>query len=334
MSLARAGLEREVSAVYEVNSEPREFVGSDRSEAVSKACGYFRISESELTIHDLDSKEVYGLGSRTVIVAIPLERKAREGSRSGGSAREEDRGGRRGRDGGFGDRDRDRGRGNSRGGRGDRERPGPRSEGRGGRRAEAADEVREDRRPAQPQAAPSAEPSVGTAVGELGEIGRFVLGAVEHMRLGSFEVSETREEGVVVIAVRGAAAMELGSGDGRPVDALQMLANQAAMRLSEEPDRIVLDVEGDLEEREGRLAELAGRAARRARDTGRAIALDPMSPRDRRMVHLALREAEGVATMSVGEGRFRQVVVVPEGAPEYEDALRESRAAAVVESDS
>ena len=45
-----------------------------------------------------------------------------------------------------------------------------------------------------------------------------------------------------------------------------------------------------------------------------------MSPRDRRSIHVALRETEGVATMSVGEGRYRQVLVVPEGAAEYEEA--------------
>ena len=321
--------------MYDVTNEPREFLGSDRSEAVSKACGYFRISESELTIYEFDPKEIYGLASRAVIVAAPAARGARERAPSGGSGREVGRGGRGGREGGSGERDRGgRGEGRS-GGRGDRDRDrGGRGEGRGGRRPESRQE--EPRAAAPRPAAPAAasEPSVGTAVGELGQIGSFVLGAVERMGLGSFEISETSEDGVVVISLRGPAAMELGSGDGRPVDALQMLANQAAMRLSDEPDRIVLDVEGDLEGREGRLAELAGRAASRARETGRAIALDPMSPRDRRAVHLALREVEGVATMSVGESRFRQVVVVPEGAPEYEGALRESRAAAVAESDS
>ena len=50
------------------------------------------------------------------------------------------------------------------------------------------------------------------------------------------------------------------------------------------------------------------------------MALDPMGPRDLRSIHVALRDAEGVATMSVGEGRYRQVLVVPEGAPEYEEA--------------
>ena len=51
-----------------------------------------------------------------------------------------------------------------------------------------------------------------------------------------------------------------------------------------------------------------------------------MNGRDRRIIHLAVRDADGVASMSVGEGRYRQVVVVPEGAPEYEEALRQSEA--------
>ena len=53
-----------------------------------------------------------------------------------------------------------------------------------------------------------------------------------------------------------------------------------------------------------------------------------MNGRDRRIVHLALRDEADVATMSTGEGRYRQVLVVPEGAPEYEEARREAAAAA------
>ena len=45
-----------------------------------------------------------------------------------------------------------------------------------------------------------------------------------------------------------------------------------------------------------------------------------MSPGDRRIIHVALRERDGVVTMSRGEGRYRQVLVVPEGAAEYDEA--------------
>jgi spoIIIJ-associated protein len=326
--------------VYEPRNEPHEFIGADRDEAIARACDFFRAEVDALAIYEPDPREIYGLGSRSVIVAAPRDRRApaREPRERSGPGGDEGRPGGRGREAGGRDRDRGgrggrEGRG-ERGGRGDRERGGPRGErgeSRGGRRGEPRERQAEPaERFAEPRREPMAptEPSVATAVGEIGEIGRYVLGAIERMGLGPFEISESREEGLVVLAIRGAAARALGTGDGRPVDALQLLANQAAMRIEEEPDRIVLDVEGDLEEREGRLGELAERAARRARETGRAIALDPMSPRDRRAIHLALRDAQGIATMSVGESRYRQVVVVPEGAPEYEEALREARAAA------
>jgi spoIIIJ-associated protein len=165
---------------------------------------------------------------------------------------------------------------------------------------------------------------VGTPKGDLGPVGEFVLGVVERMDLGPFEVTESQEGRFVVYQLAGVAAEELTAADGRATEAIQLLANQAAGRLSDEPMRIVVDAEGDRERREEFLGRMAERAARRAKDTARAVALDPMNGRDRRGIHMALREMEGVATMSVGEGQYRQVVVVPEGADEYEEALNSS----------
>ena len=172
------------------------------------------------------------------------------------------------------------------------------------------------------------EPSVGTVSGTVGEVGGFVCGVIERMDLGPFEISESGEGRMLVLQVGGVAAPGLAGSDGRAVDALQLLANQAAGRLSEEPPRVVIDVEGDVEARESRLTKLAQRVARRARETGRVVRLDPMNGKDRRIIHLALRDEEDVATMSSGQGRYRQVVVVPESAPEFEEAQRESEAAA------
>jgi spoIIIJ-associated protein len=165
---------------------------------------------------------------------------------------------------------------------------------------------------------------VGTPKGDLGPVGEFILGLVERLDLGPFEVTESEEGRFVVYQLAGVAAEELTAADGRATEAIQLLANQAAGRLSDEPKRVVVDAEGDRERREEFLGRMAERAARRAKDTTRAVALDPMNGRDRRGIHMALREMEGVATMSVGEGRYRQVVVVPEGADEYEEALNSS----------
>jgi spoIIIJ-associated protein len=176
--------------------------------------------------------------------------------------------------------------------------------------------------------APEPVESRGTTQGEVGETGQYLLGVVERMGLGDFTIAEAREGDVVIYQLSGAAALELGGGDGRAVDALQLLANQAEMSRNEEPRKIVVDAEVDPERRESFLTRLAERAARRAQESRRSVALDPMNGKDRRAIHVALREMEGVATMSIGSGRYRQVVVVPEGAPEYEEARRVSEASA------
>jgi spoIIIJ-associated protein len=159
-------------------------------------------------------------------------------------------------------------------------------------------------------------------------VGAFVLGVVERMDLGPFEIRENQEGELRVLEIGGAAARALATGEGRCGDALQLLANQAAGQLESEARRVVVEVEGDADAREEFLSRLAKRVARRARDSGRAVALDPMNGRDRRLIHLALREEEGVATTSMGEGRYRQVVVAPEGTAEFEEAQRRPEASA------
>lgn len=295
--------------MYDRKIETREFVGESEEEAVAKAVQFFGVEREALEIHSGAGLGIFGLGGREVIVARPAGPRPR-----GGRAERADEG-----------RERGEGRGGRGRGRGRSERGEGRERGRGGREsrghaaaAEGETEQEEDRRPL---------PSKGQAEGELGPTGEFLLGTVERMGLGDFTLSETREGELVIYKLSGPAALELGAGDARGVDALQLLANQAEVRHHEEPARVVVEAEGDSERREESLTRLAERAARRARDSGRAVALDPMNGRDRRIVHVALRDSDGLATMSVGSGRYRQVVVVPEGAPEYEEARQVSEAA-------
>jgi spoIIIJ-associated protein len=148
------------------------------------------------------------------------------------------------------------------------------------------------------------------------------------MDLGPFEIHESEEADFVVYQLRGAAAERLARGEGRTADALQLVVNQAALQISDDHKRVVVDVEGERANREDFLTRAAQRAAKRAQETGRAVALDPMNAKDRRSIHVALRDLGGIATMSIGSGRYRQVLVVPEGAPEFEEARRAAEQAA------
>ena len=297
---------------------------------------FFGIDESEITFRELSSSEVSGAGSRTVIVAQPTEMVGKIAEPRGGGNRsaERERPSRdreRGIAVGTGTADRAGTETADRAGTETAGRAGTETAGRAGTETAGGVAVgigsRARRAPngIESRARRLTEPSVGTATGDLGPVGEFILGVVERMDLGPFEVSESEEGRFVVYQLAGAAAEELTAADGRATEAIQLLANQAAGRLSDEPKRVVVDAEGDRERREEFLGRMAERAARRAQDTTRAVALDPMNARDRRGIHMALREMDGVATMSVGEGRYRQVVVVPEGADEYEEALNSSR---------
>ncbi len=288
--------------MYDARNESHEFVGDDREQAARKAADFFGVGVEGLKIGEFPEGEVYGLGGRSVIVASLRDRKTPAPGRSEGrGARREE--GRRGEQRGRSDR-----------GGGERREASERSGER--ERSRIADE------PDEPK-----EPSIGTVLGEIGEIGEFVLGVMERLDLGPFEISESAEGNLLVFEVKGSAVGKLASGEGRAVDALQLLANQAAKRREGDSTRVVIDAEGNAEGREDLLTRLASRAAGRARQTGRAVALDAMNGRDRRAIHMALRDEADVATMSVGEGRYRQVVIVPEGAPEYENARRESELA-------
>ena len=106
--------------------------------------------------------------------------------------------------------------------------------------------------------------------------------------LGSFQISEAKEGEIIALQVKGAAATKLSSGQGRTVDALQLLANQVSAQVTPERQRVVIDVEGDADARQEFLERLAERVASRALQTGRPVALDPMNARDRRLIHVAL----------------------------------------------
>jgi spoIIIJ-associated protein len=78
---------------------------------------------------------------------------------------------------------------------------------------------------------------------------------------------------------------------------------------------VVVDAEGYRGRREDALTDLAQRLAEKAVKTGRPVPVEPMNPHDRRIIHVALAEHEGVRTESDGEGLFRRVVIFPRSRP-------------------
>ncbi len=101
---------------------------------------------------------------------------------------------------------------------------------------------------------------------------------------------------------------------GETLDALQYLTRLFVNRSSNNNKRVALNVGDYRKRREETLRGLAKRQASRVAKYGRSTALEPMNPYERRIIHTAIQEIEGVTSHSVGEGDRRRVVITPEGA--------------------
>ncbi len=88
---------------------------------------------------------------------------------------------------------------------------------------------------------------------------------------------------------------------------LRLMVNQKVHRWL----NIVVDVDGFRAKRVDHLTQLAHRMADQVAGTGRAFALEPMPPNERRIIHLALRNDQRVVTESAGEGDRRKVTIAP-----------------------
>ncbi len=96
---------------------------------------------------------------------------------------------------------------------------------------------------------------------------------------------------------------------GQTLDAIERLLNCIINKASLVKKRVFVDTEGYRGRREDRLIEMARQVAEKVRYTDREVVLAPMSARDRRVIHVALKEDDVVSTYSQGEGEMRRVVV-------------------------
>jgi spoIIIJ-associated protein len=140
-------------------------------------------------------------------------------------------------------------------------------------------------------------------------------GILGHLTAGCAVETRTGEEpGTVVLEVKGDSGGLVIGRRGQTLDALEYLVNRIVARAEDAPtSRITVDVEGYRERRMEYLNDLARRLAEKAKQTGRPVTLNPMSPRDRRIVHLALQGDTSVATRSQGQGYFRKMLILPAG---------------------
>ena len=164
-----------------------------------------------------------------------------------------------------------------------------------------------------PKTAPKGEKSTEGVAAAM----QFIRQVAENMGLD--KLTYATEDGAnddTVLKVNGDDAGLLIGHHGETLDALQYLCNLAANRRIDGEKhaytRITLDVEDYRQKREAALRALARRKAEKVLREKRSVMLEPMNPYERRIIHSAVQEIEGVTTNSIGVENNRRVVILLE----------------------
>lgn len=141
----------------------------------------------------------------------------------------------------------------------------------------------------------------------------FVEKVIEKMGFPGKVTLGFREEHKIGLRIESEHSGILIGRKGKNLDAVQLLANVVAGRLTNEDVRVVLDAENYRTRREENLVRMAKKVGEHVRRSKGSKLLEPMNPFERRLVHTALNEMDDVDTKSEGEGLYKQVRVYYRG---------------------
>ena len=176
-------------------------------------------------------------------------------------------------------------------------------------------------RPAEKNQQRSTEPketvamAEGMTLEEQGEVGRaFLAGLLSEYGMQATVETRLIDEETVEIAARGDELGLLVGPRGSTLSALQDITRAVVQRqCPSRTDRILVDVAGYREKRSAALKRFSTQIAEEVIASGQEKALESMSPADRKAVHDAVNEIDGVATRSEGEDPNRYIVIAPTG---------------------
>lgn len=141
---------------------------------------------------------------------------------------------------------------------------------------------------------------------------RYIKNVLRLMGVEASVLTVVEEDGVRFSLDCGANDGYVIGRRGETLDSLQYLVRLVVSREREDYRRVSVNVGDYREQREQTLRDMALSSSAKAKKYGRNISLAPMTPYDRRIIHTAVQEMEGVSSFSVGEGSDRRVVVAPD----------------------
>ena len=135
---------------------------------------------------------------------------------------------------------------------------------------------------------------------------------LKYFNVGEVTIDEYEgDEGELILDITGDDLAILIGRHGRTLDALQFVVSAITVRSMGFRYPVIVDVEGYKSRQREKLESIARSTANKAASQHRSVKMRPMTPYERRIVHIALRDDDRVDTASEGEVSARHVVVVP-----------------------
>lgn len=135
---------------------------------------------------------------------------------------------------------------------------------------------------------------------------------LQYFNVGEVTIDEYEgDEGELILDISGKDMAVLIGRHGKTLDALQFIVSMITVRTIGFRYPVIVDFAGYKNRQRQKLESIAHSSANRAASQHRKVGLRPMTPYERRIIHIALRDDDRVETVSEGEGSSRHVVVVP-----------------------
>lgn len=267
------------------NNDSIEREAATVEDAVAEALAQLGLRKDDVTVEILTTPRagVLGLGARNARVRVTRKGAGASGGGQGGQPRREHGGQRRGR--------------NHRRSRG------------------GASNAQPERPPAAATASEDDAAASPRKNADLSEQHREAIVILQQILEKMGEQGEVREievdEETVELEIKGDGSGILIGRHGQTLDALEYIVNRILARRIKDAAPISLETESYRARRRQQLHRMALSMGEKAKREHKAVRLEPMPPRDRRIIHMALKDDPMVTTRSAGEGVMRAIEIVP-----------------------
>lgn len=146
---------------------------------------------------------------------------------------------------------------------------------------------------------------------EAAEYGQSFLQHIVDAITSDTTINRTENNKKISYDVAGGNSAILIGKHGQTLEALQFLTERAVNRKKNQRVRVEVDVAGYQAKRRGNLVDQAKRMADKADHKGKPVTIGPMSPQDRRVIHMTLKSDPRVRTQSTGQGVIRKLTIYP-----------------------